>query len=345
MKGKRCPKVSIIIVNWNGKKYLEECLTSVFNQTYPNYEVILVDNGSSDGSAEYVDTNFPQAKIIRLDKNYGFAKGNNIGIEEAFKDSEVKYIATLNNDTKVDPYWLEELVKVAEMHEGVGSVAPKILFYHARNLICCVGIRICKDCNAKERGRLEEDNNQYENVEEVFGPTAAAALFRREMLEEIGLFDEDYFAYYEDVDLAWRGRLAGWKCMYVPKAIVYHILAGTSKQFSTFKAYYSERNRIWNMIKFLPIHMIILSIWYSIMRYFLLIYGIRVGKGAASFLERESAWTMVTTVMRAYVDAFRALPQVLKKRRQIQVIKKVNNAQINGWFHRFGIHAKELGLG
>jgi GT2 family glycosyltransferase len=342
----RLPKVSIIIVNWNGKKYLEHCLNSVYNQAYPNYEVIFVDNGSSDGSVEYVEANFPQAKIKRLDQNYGFAEANNVGIEEAFKDSAVKYIATLNNDTEVDSFWLGELVKVIEMHEDVGSVAPKILLYHDHKLLDCVGICIYRDCNAKNRGRLEEDNKQYDSLEEVFGPTAAAALYRREMIQKIGLFDEDYFAYYEDVDLAWKARLAGWKCLYVPQSLVYHIHSATSKSFSTFKAYYTERNRIWNMIKFFPIYMIFLSIWYTIMRYLLLTCGVGLGRGAAkNFLERQSAWTMATTVVRAYLGAFKVLPKIIKKRKQVQATRRVSNSEINSWFHKFGVGPKKLILG
>jgi len=340
------PKVSIVIVNWNGRRFLEKCLASVFGQTYRDYDVILVDNGSSDGSAEYVETSFPLARVIRLDRNYGFAAANNAGIAEALKDREVRYVAALNNDTEVEPRWLEELVKAAEMHEEVGSLAPKILFDRPRNVICCTGICIYRDCDATERGRLEVDRGQYEEQEEVFGPTAASALFRRRMLEEVGLFDDDYFAYYEDVDLAWRARLAGWKCLYVPTAVVYHVLGGTSRQFAAFKAYYMERNRIWNLLKLLPLRMTVASVWYSGVRYAVLVYGVGVGKGAAgNFLKRESTLTMVTAVARAYLDAFLGLRSVLRKRRVIQATRVVGDSEIDAWFQRFGVGARELVLG
>ncbi len=337
------PKVSIVIVNWNGRKYLDRCLTSVFAQYYSNYEIVFVDNGSSDGSAEYVEIEFPQAKIIRLDKNYGFAKGNNVGMEEAFKDPLVKYIAVLNNDTEVHPRWLQELVNVAEAHKQLGSVAPKILFYYDRSMICCVGISVYRDGGAMEKGRLEDDCSQYDMEEEVFGPTAASALYRREMLEEVGFFDEDYFVYYEDVDLAWRARLAGWTCLYVPTSIVYHILAATSERFPTMKAYYMERNRLWNVAKLFPTNLVISAIWYSVLRYSILAYGIMAGRGAAArFLTRESPRTMINAVIRAHVDTFRALPVLLAKRREIQSLKKVSNSEISSWFRRFGVRANDL---
>lgn len=138
------PKVTIVILNWNSKKYLSECLPSVFNQSYPNYEVILVDNGSTDGSVEFVRENYPQVKIIKLDKNYGTAKGNNIGIEEALKDENVRYIAVLDNDAKVDRNWLSELVKAAEndeeMRRKVGMWASKILRMNNPKVIDTTGV-------------------------------------------------------------------------------------------------------------------------------------------------------------------------------------------------------------
>ncbi len=346
------PRVSIIIVNWNGKKYLEECLTAVFNQTYPNYEVILVDNGSTDGSAEYVETNFPQAKVIRLDKNYGFSKGNNVGIQEAFKDLGVKYIATLNNDTKVEPPWLEESIKVAELHTQAGSIAPKILFYHDHNLIDCVGICIYPDCSATNRGFFEEDNNQYDEVEEVFGPSAAAALYRREVLEKVGLFDEDYFAYYEDVDLAWRCRLAGWKSLYVPSSVVYHVHSASSTGSYRLRLYgFAERNRVWNIIKLLPVHMIIASIWYSGLRYFLILYcsllyriGARRRVTVDSF-KKGPIWERLPVFIQAYLDVFKSPRSLFRKRKEVQAIKKVKNSEIKSWFRKFGIDVKKLVLG
>ncbi len=242
-------EVAIIIVNWNGKSYLKSCLTSVFSQTYANYAVVLVDNGSSDGSVEFVRENYSGVKSIILDKNYGFAKGNNIGIAEALKDKDVRHVVLLNNDTKVEPQWLEELVKVAESDEQVGFCQPKMLSLANPKMIDAFGISITKNGRAIQDGYGIEDTGQYNQVKEVFGACAGAALYKREMLSQIGLFDEDFFAYYEDVDLVLRARLAGWKCMYVPKAVVYHRHSATVGNDSPFKIYFLERNEYYYIIK------------------------------------------------------------------------------------------------
>lgn len=237
--------VSIVIPNWNGLKYLEECLFSLTKQTYKNYEIILVDNNSSDGSIEYIEKNYPNVNIIKNSTNFGFAKATNIGI----RHSKGVYIAALNNDTKVDPNWLKELVNVIELNPDIGSCQSKILNYYKPNLIDSTGIRMFKSFTVTDRGRGEIDRGQYNSQEEIFGACAAAALYKKEMLCEIGLFDEDFFAYMEDVDLAWRGRLASWRSMYVPTSIVYHFHSATSGHKSPFSRYFGSRNRIWCIIK------------------------------------------------------------------------------------------------
>jgi len=226
-------KVSIIIVNWNGKKYLSDCLTSVLNQTYPNYEIILVDNGSNDGSIEFVREKYPEVKITKLDKNYGFAKGNNIGMKEALKDKDVKYIALLNNDTKVDKNWLSELVKVVASDEKIGICTSKILRMD-KLTIDSTG-HVLRLGMLADRGRNKIDRGQYDDKLDIFGACAAACLYKREMLEEIGLFDESFFAYYEDAELSWRAYKNGWKARYVPTSVVYHKGGGTSKKNKEFE--------------------------------------------------------------------------------------------------------------
>lgn len=226
-------KVSIIIVNWNGKRYLNECLASAFNQTYLNYNVILVDNGSNDGSIEFVKEKYPEVKIIKLDKNYGFAKGSNIGMKEALKDKDVKYIALLNNDTKVDKIWLSELVKVAENEEKIGICTSKILRMDKLTIdstgqVLRLGMLV-------DRGHNKIDRGQYDDKSDIFSACAAACLYKREMLGEIGLFDESFFAYYEDAELSWRAYKNGWKARYVPTSIVYHKGGGTSKKSKEFE--------------------------------------------------------------------------------------------------------------
>lgn len=245
-----CPKVTIVILNWNSKKHLSECLPSVFNQSYPNYEVILVDNGSTDGSVEFVRENYPQVKIIKLDKNYGTAKGYNIGIEEALKDENVRYIAFLDNDTKADRNWLSELVKAAEndeeMRKKVGMWASKILRMDNPKVIDTTGVILKWWGTTINRGRGEIDRGQFDNKLNIFCANTTSCLFKREMFEEVGLFDESFFADHELPDLAWRARKKGWKAKYVPTSIVYHRGGGTTKRSEEFERkmiFLATRNR------------------------------------------------------------------------------------------------------
>ena len=223
------PNISIIIVNWNGKRYLNECLISVFNQTFPNYRVILVDNGSTDGSVEFVRENYPEVTIIKLEKNLGFAGGSNVGIKEALKDKSVSYIALLNNDTKVDKNWLYELVKVAESEKRNGITVSEILPMDRQNIYSTNRVH-------KLRKLYNWLMHLYYRLQ--YPPSVAhatACLYKRVMLEDIGLFDETFFAYCEDLELSWRAYKKGWKAKYVPESLVYQEGGGTSKKSEKLK--------------------------------------------------------------------------------------------------------------
>jgi len=241
--------VSVIVVNWNGKEYLGPCLSSLLAQTYRYYEIILVDNGSTDGSIAYVQRHFPEVRIIANASNIGFAAANNIAI----RTTSGEYVATLNNDAVAHPCWLEELVASAKADEDVGMIASKILFHHRKDMIDSAGITVDKAGMAWNLQHGERDDGQTEDQLEVFGACAAAALYRRAMLDEVGLFDEDFFAYHEDVDLAWRARLLRWRCLYNPRAIVYHIHSATGTEGSPFKNYLLGRNKVWTVAKNYPI--------------------------------------------------------------------------------------------
>jgi GT2 family glycosyltransferase len=229
---KETKKAAFIIVNWNGKKLLKNCLDAVFNQTYSNFDVYFVDNGSEDGSSDYVSENYSDVNVIQLDKNTGFAKGNNIGIKKALKDKEVDYIVAINNDTKAEADFLEKLVASVSEEEKIGAVAPKIKFFYEPELIDSVGVLIHFDGGGLSRGNREKDLGQFDKREEIFGACGGAVLYTREMLEDIGnnneFFDEIFFAYYEDLDLAWRAKLRGWKTVSCPQAIIHHVHSATS---------------------------------------------------------------------------------------------------------------------
>ncbi len=242
---KKLPLVSIIILNCNGKHHLDECFKSIKQTNYHPFEAILVDNASSDGSIPFIENNFPWVKIVRNHHNLGFAEGNNRGIEF----SSGKYIILLNNDTKVHPDWITELVKIAESDRTIGACACKLLFYDKPSIINSVGMIVDNYGKSLCKGWGEKDVGQYEEVEEVFSAYGAAMFLCRDALEKSGVFDERYFILYEEVDLCWRIRLAGYKINYVPSAVVFHKVGSFIGEMKVENKYRMERNRLSTILK------------------------------------------------------------------------------------------------
>lgn len=241
----RRPQVSIIIVNWNGRSWLEKCLPTVAQQTWTDYEVIIVDNGSQDDSVAWLKTNWPEVRVIPLKLNLGFAAANNVGIRAAHGE----FIVTLNNDTLVDLNWLGAMVTAVSAPD-VGMVAAKITIWNQPERLDSTGIEIDKLGMAWNRGYGQAVETEFST--EVLGPSAAAALYRRAMLDEIGLFDENYFAYYEDVDLAWRAQRAGWRCVFAHDAHVRHWHSATGEKTPKLKTFLIGRNKVWSFLKNYP---------------------------------------------------------------------------------------------
>jgi len=336
------PLVSVIIANWNGREYLGECLKSLRGQTFLDFEVIVVDNGSTDGSVEYIESQFPGfARILRNAENRGFSGGNNQGIKAA----RGQYIALLNNDAQADQNWLQELVKAAQADPRAGMLASKIYLQGRPRIIDNVGHLIFRDGLNRGRGRLEEDHGQFSEKEEVLFPSGCAALYRREMLEEIGLFDEDFFAYGDDTDIGLKGRLAGWKCFYIPQAVVYHRYSQSSGSYSPLKAFYVERNRVWIAVKYFPLSLLLKSPFYTCWRFLLQGYGALTGRGAAGkFSQEHSRWQLLRILGKSYISAIQGLPKMWKKRKEIKKLTRVKEKEILSWFRRFGISAREISL-
>jgi GT2 family glycosyltransferase len=299
-------KVSVIILTWNGKRFLDECLGSLAQQSFRDFETILVDNGSQDDSAAYVRKRYPWVKVLELAKNVGFAEGNNRGLLE----SSGQYVITLNNDTKVAERFVEALVKGAESDGSIGMVAAKMLNYHQPRLIDAVGLKVATNGLGYNVGVGEQDAGQYDTPQPVFGPCGGAALYRREMINKVGFFDADFFAYYEDFDLAWRGRLAGWQSITAPEAVVYHVHSATSGEWSPFKVYYVHRNKWFNLIKNWPLAVLLKSLprllLYDLTSFFL---SVMKGRGGAA--------------LRARMHLLRSLPTLLRKRRAVQKLRQI----------------------
>jgi len=303
-------KISIIIVNWNGKKLLPECLDGLRCQAYQDFHTILVDNGSNDGSVDFVIRKYPEVKIVALSWNAGFSAANNT----AFKSVKSKYVALLNNDAVAHPMWLKEMVNALESHKGAGFAASKMLFYDNPDVIDRTGDAYTRAGTGLLRGR-GASAGQYNSQEWIFGACAGAALYKTTMLEDIGFFDEDFFLLYEDVDLNFRAQLAGYRCLYVPEAVVYHKTSSSIIYDSPVSVYYSHRNLEWVYIKNMPARLIPKTLFYhAIYDMLAFFYFVMRGRGK-DFIQ-------------AKLDALKGLKKTLKKRRWIQDNKRVDDRYI-----------------
>jgi GT2 family glycosyltransferase len=333
---------SVVIVNWNGRDYLETCLESLAKQTLRDFEVWVVDNGSRDGSVEMIRNRFPWVGgIIENEENLGFGVANN----QAIRRCRGRHVVLLNNDTEVEEGWLAALVARAESGPRVGMCASKILNFDRRDEIDNTGHLLYRDGLNRGRGRLEIDRGQYDGETEALFPSGCAALYRRAMLDEVGLFDDTFFAYGDDTDLGLRGRLAGWTCAFAPAARVYHRYSATTGQYSPRKAFLVERNRVWVAVKTFPLPMLLVSPFYTAARFALQAYGALTGRGAAGrFTSQYSCWSLVGVLVKAYWAAVAGLHHPLMERRRILGGRKVSNAEFRRWFREHGISAREIAL-
>jgi hypothetical protein len=291
----------VIVVNFNGKRFLNECIGSLCSQSYPRVEIIVVDNASVDDSIEFLESEFSKVRIIRNPVNLGFAGGMNSGILHA----RGSLILSLNNDTRVDRNCIAGLVDAIGDDRSIGMCAAKLIFFDKR--INSTGICIARSGASWDRGMFEEDTGQFERSEEVFGPCAAAALYRRELFDDIGLFDEDFFLFMEDVDIAFRGQLAGWRCIYVPQAVVYHHHGGTAGFRSDLAVYYGNRNILWIPFKNYPISLLLVCLpW---------IIGRTIG-----VIPHYGARGLGNLILRSKIDGLRGIPGMIRKRRTVKQI-------------------------
>lgn len=333
--------ISVIIANLNGERYLSDCLSALSAQTFRDFEVIVVDNGSTDGSLDLLKKDFPWVKVIALKENTGFARGNNIG----FEASSSEFVATLNNDTIVEPGWLQALYYTATKDGAIGMVASKIYLGREGSELDSAGMLIYLDGMSRQRGRCETDKGQFDGIDEVLFPSACAALYRREMLKEIGYFDEDFFSYCEDADLGLRGRLAGWQSRLAPSAVVHHLYSGTGGKYSAFKAFLVERNHLWVLLKNMPLRYIVISPFYTVWRYVVQVYGLFSGKGSVARLAENSGMCQLfAVVIKAYCSALIRLPLMVRKRKAVWDRRRISREGYADLLRRHRISAKELML-
>lgn len=332
--------VSVIVVNWNGREHLDTCFDSLRTQTLAGIELIMVDNGSTDGSIDHVRARFGDSvRIVALTENTGYAAALNAGMRSA----RGHYLLALNNDTELDSRCLSALQAAAERYPTAGSFAPKILSFDDRQRIDNVGHLLYADGLSRGRGRLEEDHGQYDRDEEILLFSGCAVLLRREMLNDIGAFDEDLFAYCEDTDLGLRAQLAGWRCRAVPTAVVYHKYSASTAHYSPMKAFLVERNRAWVAIKCLPAPLLIASPLFTLLRLGAQAVGALTHRGAAGrFATDHSARALAAVFLHAVVAATRGLPQAWRKRRLVQQGRRISSRQALTWVTRYGMSWREI---
>jgi GT2 family glycosyltransferase len=324
-----------VIVNYNGCVYLEACLRAVLDQELDGgFEVVLVDNASTDNSVEYVRSSWPSVRVVEAGANLGFAAGNNLGIDKACG----RHLVLLNNDTRARPGWLKALVEVAESESGVGAVTSKLVFMDRPGVIQNAGSLVLSDGSGGDRGTGEEDRGQYDHREEVFAACGCAALLVRKMLDDVGVLDPTFFAYYEDTDLSWRMRLRGWRVLYEPGAVVEHVHSGTSIEWSPFFTFHVDRNRLFMILKNAPASFLVRAL-----AHFAWVSARFAGRGlmtrcrssktqSAKRRSERAGASRARTHARVIVSLLRHLPEMLAKRGGIRRRRRVTDREILRWF-------------
>ena len=306
------PLVSVIIPNWNGVRHLPTCLSSLRHQTYPNLEVILVDNASTDESVVLVGRDYPEVVLLQLDENLGLTGGINRGIQLA----RGEIIVPLNNDTEVAPTWAEALVIALLEHPDAGMAASKILLFDRRDILHSAGDAYGVDGIPINRGVWEKDAGQFDDDVYIWGGCGGAVAYRRAMLDDIGLLDEDLFMYCEDVDLNWRAQLTGYRCVFAPRAVVYHHLSATGG--GEIASFYTGRNTLWVLVKNYPGELL--------RRHWLTVVRAQLKIAQDAFKARHSVAARAR--LRGQLAGLLGLPRWLRKRRQVQARRKVSNQVI-----------------
>lgn len=301
---------SIIIPNWNGIQHLQVCLDSLMQQTYPAIEVILADNASADGSIEFVRANYPHVQVLALPRNLGFTGACNAGLRAA----QGRYLALLNNDTEVAPEWVSEVVAAFERHPEAGSVASRMMLFDKRDHFHTAGDLYRVDGIPVNRGVWQADTGQFDAEEQVFSACGGSSAYRREALEQVGLLDERYFFSCEDVDLGWRLQLADWRCIYAPRATVYHKLKASGGNSGATASFHDGRNFLYLIALNYP--------WPLLRRHF----GAVIRAQARLAAEALRSWrgAAARARLRGMLAGILRIPLLIRPRRRIQASRRVS---------------------
>lgn len=335
------PLASVVMVDYNGGELLIKAVKSVLSQTiFDKLKFILVDNASTDGCARAIAAEYgDKVHYVRSEINLGFAGGNNLG----FQHSEGKYLLLLNNDAEADPIWAEQLISTAEESDRNGMVTSRILYHDTPSIIDNAGHDIYPDGLNRSRGNDQLDAPSFGQRYETFFASGCAALYLRTPVLKAGCFDEDFFAYGDDVDLGLKLRRMGYICIYEPKAKVLHHGSATSGRFSLQKIFWIERNRVWILIKYFPLLWLVRSPYYTFRR---LISAWKSGDKtpgvAQNVRKNHSAFSLARTILSAWFTALAKAPQMWQKRRHLQKIQTISPTQWENLLKRFSLRHDEM---
>jgi GT2 family glycosyltransferase len=340
-----CPAVSVVIVNWNRRDLLRGCLESLSRQQAPSFEVILVDNGSSDGSAECAEefaksAHFPLS-VIRNERNRGFCAANNQGIARA----GAGWIALLNNDAEAEPGWLAAMLNAADGRSDVGMVACKIVMFDQPRRIDKAGHVIWLDGQNRGRGTGQWDTGQYDHEQEVLWPDGCAALYRKSMLDAIGGFDEDLFAYGDDAELGLRARIAGWRCVYTPAAVVRHRRGSTLGLMSSRRIELIERTRFLLAVRHFPVSLLWLNPVYFAIRLAAGAVASLRGRGEAGKFAGLDRGRLALALFRGLLQGLALVPRTWAKRRTFAAQRVLASSEVRHLLMSNRISLRELSEG
>jgi GT2 family glycosyltransferase len=313
------PRVSAVVLNYNGRELLQVILPSLAAQAYRDFEIVVVDNGSSDDSESYLQEDWPQVRVVSTGPvNIGVSAALNVAIGAATGE----FVALLNNDIELDPGWMGELVAALERHPEAGTAVGKLLNFYRRGELDGAGDVFSWGGEVRRRGYGEPDRGQYEQPQAIFGACGGAALYRGSALAAVGPIDEALYAYYEDADWSFRAQLRGYRCRYVPAAVAYHMGSATlGAGPSDFNLYQAWRNSIWVVLKNYPA--------LDLLRHAPALLFVQLRNLAIAVRRRRGLlW------LRVWRDALRGLPAVLHKRREVQRSRRIARRELNAVIER-----------
>jgi GT2 family glycosyltransferase len=332
------PLVTVIVVTINNVDLLKNCLRGLCSQDYEALEIVVVDNGSDENIRDMLTEEFPEVRLVRLDRNHGFAGGNNRGIAVG----RGKYAALINNDAVASPQWISALVEAAEADPTIGAVASIIIDGNRPDVLDSCGVGIALDGMSRQAMR-HRPVPALSAPKQVLLFSGCACLLRMQALKKVGLFDEDFFAYCEDTDLGLRLQQGGWKMVVAPRAYVRHYYSMTGGKFSLKKVYWVERNHFWVAIKNFPWFLLAVVPLFTAYRYLVQTYFVLKGSGELhKFTEGHDLPAILKTYIKAYSDMFRKLPGMLAKRREFRDARQISSLDMFNLIRRFHLPMDEI---